>query len=124
MKKLLIALFIFLFLITNAFSQLTTSSQIDDNSTTDNSITDDNSVHYYIELGDGNSIIIFGDGNTIYLPANDPVKIVPNQVTFAGEDVRIVMQQTEIIVDGIATTFSKVVLVLNSNGWSVVWYEQ
>lgn len=95
-----------------------------DNSTDNSTVINDNSVHHHINLGDGNSIIIFGDGNTIYLPANDPVEIVPNQVTFSEENVRIVLMDTEILVDGVSTRYKKIVLVLGPDKWDLVWWEQ
>lgn len=123
MKKIIIAMVVLLMALP-AIAQLTTPTDIDDYSVTDNSVSDDHSVQYHISLGDGNSIIVFGDGNTIYLPKNDPVEITPNQVTFSGDVVRVVLTDTDIITDGVTSRFKKVVLILGKDGWDVVWWEQ
>ena len=85
---------------------------------------EDNSVQYTIDLGDGDMILIFGDNNTIYVPAVDPVKITPNEITMAGDRINLVLTDTDLIIDGVKTRFSKIVLILEPDGWELIWAEQ
>ena len=79
---------------------------------------------YTIDLGDGDMILIFGDNNTIYVPSVDPVKITPNEITMAGDRINLVLTDTDLIIDGVKTRFSKIVLILEPDGWELIWAEQ
>ena len=95
---------------------------IEDNS--DNSI-EDNSVHYTIDLGDGQgAILVFGDNNSIYLPDVSETEITPNEITVSNGRINLVLTDTDLIVDGIITRYSKLVFILEGESWDLVWYEQ
>ena len=85
---------------------------------------EDNSVQYTIDLGDGDMILIFGDNNTIYVPSVDPVKITPNEITVSNGRINLVLTDTDLIVGGIKTRYSKLVFILEGESWDLVWYEQ
>ena len=87
------------------------------------------SIEYHINLGsgDGALLILGSDNNTIYLPENNKEEFfqVPNQVTFSGDKIRVVMMDTDIMdTFGVVTTYKKVVLVLDPDGWELIWWEQ
>ena len=87
--------------------------------------TEDNSVQYAIDLGDGQgAILVFGDNNTIYLPDVSETEITPNEITVSNGRINLVLTDTDIIMDGIITRYSKLVLILEPDGWDLVWYEQ
>ena len=95
---------------------------IEDNS--DNSV-EDNSVQYAIDLGDGQgAILVFGDNNTIYLPDVSETEITPNEITVSNGRINLVLTDTDIILDGIKTRYSKLVFILKGESWDLVWYEQ
>jgi len=80
---------------------------------------------YAIDLGDGQgSILIFGDDNTVYLPDVSETEITPNEITVSGEHFNLVLTDTDLIVDGIKTRYSKLVLILEPDGWELIWAEQ
>ena len=114
-------LFSILLVLCLAMPAMAEDEVIEDNS--DNSV-EDNSVHYTIDLGDGDMILIFGDNNTIYVPAVDPVKITPNEITMNGQRINLVLTDTDLIIDGVKTRFSKIVLILEPDGWELIWAEQ
>jgi hypothetical protein len=88
-------------------------------------------VAYTLDLGDGDSIIVFGDGNTIYLPApeddDDPMTCPVNTATYK-EDLEgwiFDIGATDLIFDGIFEPWSRLILYLGDDGtWMVVWGEQ
>jgi hypothetical protein len=87
-------------------------------------------VEYVLDLGDGDSIVIFGDGNTIYIPApedDDPVTCPINTATYK-EDLGgwiFDIGTTDLIFDGIFEPWYRLILYLGDDGtWTVVWGEQ
>ena len=69
---------------------------------------------YEFNLGDGNSVIVVGSDNTsIYVPANDEKEVVPNQITFSGDMINIVLMKTEIYSEGIQK-YEKIILRIPS----------
>lgn len=85
----------------------------------------DSSVSYVIELGDGQgAILIFGDNNTIYLPDVNGATIDPNQITTQDDRINLVLTDTELIIDGTKTLYSRLVFVLTAETWELVWFEQ
>ncbi len=117
MKKLFLTLLIMAWLAIPAMAE--------DTYIEDNSDSSDNSTSYIIDLGDGQgSIIIFGDNNTVYLPpAKEVVEPNPNEITIAGNRINLVLTDTDLIIDGIKTRYSRLVFVLTDT-WELVWYEQ
>ena len=80
---------------------------------------------YTIDLGDGQgAILIFGDNNTVYLPDVSETEITPNEITVSGDRVNLVLTDTDLIVGGIKTRYSKLVFILEGESWELVWYEQ
>jgi len=104
------------------------TDNLTDNSTTDNST--DNSVNYSIDLGNGDgALLIIGDGNQIYLPpkaAEVEDRIQPNEITYSASrnEFILVCTETNLIIDGTVTRFSKIVITLGAEGWDLIWYEQ
>ncbi len=88
---------------------------------------EDNSTSYIIELGSGQgAILIFGDNNTVYLPPaeKEVQEVKPNELTVVGDRINLVLTDTDFIMDGIKTRYSRLVFVLTGNEWELVWYEQ
>ncbi len=80
---------------------------------------------YLIDLGDGQgAILIFGDNNTVYLPpAKEVIEPNLNEITVAGDRINLVLTDTDFIMDGIKTRYSRLVFVLTDT-WELVWFEQ
>ena len=80
---------------------------------------------YTIDLGDGQgAILIFGDNNSIYLPDVSETEITPNEITVSNGRINLVLTDTDLIMDGIITRYSKLVFILEGESWDLVWYEQ
>lgn len=80
---------------------------------------------YTVDLGDGQgSILIFGDNNSVYLPEQNEEEIIPNEITMQENRINMVLTDTDLIVDGIKTRYSKLVFILTGETWELVWYEQ
>ena len=80
---------------------------------------------YTIDLGDGQgAILIFGDNNTVYLPDVSETEITPNEITVSNGRINLVLTDTDLIVGGIKTRYSKLVFILEPDGWELIWYEQ
>ena len=83
-----------------------------------------------IHLGDGQgSIIITGDGNTIYLPPEQETDSMecpdcyPN--IFHAATGNLILRETKIeSAKGVATIFSRIILNLNDGRCQLVWAEQ
>ena len=80
---------------------------------------------YTIDLGNGQgAILIFGDNNTVYLPDVSETEITPNEITVSNGRINLVLTDTDLIVGGIKTRYSKLVFILEPDGWELIWYEQ
>ncbi len=82
---------------------------------------------YTIELGSGQgAILIFGDNNTVYLPPveKEIQEVKPNELTVSGDRVNLVLTDTDFIMHGIKTRYSRLVFVLTGETWELVWFEQ
>ncbi len=89
--------------------------------------TEDNSATYTIELGDGQgAILIFGDNNIVYLPPaeKEVQEVKPNELTVSGDRIHLVLTDTDFIMHGIKTRYSRLVFVLTGETWELVWFEQ
>jgi hypothetical protein len=87
-------------------------------------------IAYTLELGDGDSIIVFGDGNTIYVPTpedDDPMTCTINTATYK-EDLEgwiFDIGATDLIFDGVFEPWSRLILYLGDDDtWTIVWGEQ
>lgn len=92
---------------------------------TEDEAVEDNSVQYMIDLGDGQgAILVFGDNNTIHLPGMSENEIDPNQITVQEGRINLVLTDTELLIGGTKTLYSRLVFVLTGETWELVWYEQ
>lgn len=102
-----------------------------DSSETDSSETD-NSVNYQVEIGDGESVLIFGDNNSIHLkdPENNEngVSEYLNEVSVSqdGKYFQIIMYYTTYTFNDVNTKFEKLVFRIPASEFAsyLVWWEQ
>ena len=119
MKKVLIGFLMVLFFASVSFAQLVEDPEQEYN---------DNSVEYVIDTGDGMTVVIFGDGNSVMVntPPDEPeAEEVFNQIYLKGEVWIEISGPTEIEIDGIKTYYKRIIKQYNPDGtWGVVWSEQ
>lgn len=113
--KRMIVLILLLLLVTPAMAEEQEQEQV----------VEDSSATYTIDLGDGQgAILVFGDNNSVYLPDTSEPEIIPNEITISENRINLVLTDTDLIVDGTKTRYSKLVFVLEGDTWELVWYEQ
>ena len=92
----------------------------------EDTINNDNSVQYVIDVGDGITVVIFGDSNSVIVGESltEDKEPILNKIFVRGESVYEITGPTEVEVDGVFTIYTRIIKRYNGNTFEVVWAEQ